>query len=60
MRDNRCPSCENDLSDVITSTIIKTYRGAGPEVHTISCPHCVTELSISVDVTTRLSRAGGA
>jgi hypothetical protein len=61
MTDSRCPNCENDISDVITTTVRNTYTlGSGPEIHAIVCPHCGTELSISIDVTARLSRSGAS
>jgi hypothetical protein len=60
MRDNRCPNCDNDISEVVTSAIVSRLKAAGeggPDV--VTCPHCATELSLTVNIDTSLSRQSG-
>ena len=56
MRDNRCPSCENDISDVVTSAIVRRLTAGESEPDVVTCPHCGTELTLTVSIDASLSR----
>jgi uncharacterized protein (UPF0212 family) len=55
MRENKCPSCENDISDVVTAAIVSRLTAGGSESDVVTCPHCGTELSLTVNIDARLS-----
>jgi hypothetical protein len=56
MRESNCPSCENDISEVVTSAIVSQLTAGGTESVVVTCPHCGTELSLIVNIDARLSR----
>jgi hypothetical protein len=56
MRDNICPSCENDISEAVTSAIVSTITAGRGESAVVTCPHCGTELSLTVNIQASLSR----
>jgi uncharacterized protein with PIN domain len=56
MNDNRCPNCENDISQTVTATVIAMLEQGESSPRTIACPHCGEELSVSARVSTLLSR----
>lgn len=56
MQDNRCPNCQNDISDVVTSTVIAMLKTGERRPCTISCPHCGEELTVAAQIATTLSR----
>ena len=59
MRDNRCPSCDNDISEVVTSAIVSRLQAGATESDVVTCPHCGAELSLTVNIDTSLSRQSG-
>jgi hypothetical protein len=56
MRENKCPNCENDISEVVTSAIVARLVAGGSESDVVTCPHCATELSLTVNIDATLSR----
>jgi hypothetical protein len=56
MRDNRCPNCDNDITEVVTSAIVSRLQAGGAESDVVTCPHCGTELSLIVNIEASLSR----
>ena len=56
MRENRCPNCENDISEVVTSAIVSRLTAGGTEPEVVTCPHCGTELSLTVNIDASLAR----
>ena len=56
MREHKCPSCENDISDVVTSAIVSRLTAGESESDVVTCPHCGTELSLTVNIDASLSR----
>jgi hypothetical protein len=61
MRHDNCPSCENDISDTVTSAIVSRLEAEAEERESdgVSCPHCNAELRLTVDIDTRLSLQQG-
>ena len=58
MRDDKCPSCENDISDTVTAAIVSRLQAGGSEADPIACPHCGAALLLTVSIDTRLSLQG--
>ena len=56
MQEHKCPSCENDISDVVTSAIVSRLTAGESESDLVTCPHCGTELSLTVNIDASLSR----
>jgi hypothetical protein len=56
MLENTCPSCENDISEVVTSAIVSRLTSGGGEFDVVTCPHCGTALSLTVTIDASLSR----
>ena len=59
MDGNRCPECQNDLTDSLTSAIVGmiTSRAAGVAASgALTCPHCGTELRVNANVTATITR----
>jgi hypothetical protein len=54
MRDNRCPSCENDITEDLAPALVACLDGDGG-VETVTCPHCHAELSLTVAINTTLT-----
>ena len=59
MADNRCPNCENDITQTVTTTLIAMLQAGERGSRELSCPHCAAELSVSAQVTTALTQAVG-
>lgn len=59
MRDNRCPNCENDISEAVTSAIVSRLQKGGGESDVVTCPHCGVALSLTVNIDTSLSVQSG-
>jgi hypothetical protein len=61
MLDNTCcPSCDNDIAELVMSVAAERHSGTDEDRHTRVCPHCGTELAIAVTVRAQISRADGA
>lgn len=56
MDGNRCPECQNDVSETITETLIGLIKAGNAGTAAMQCPHCGTELNVSARVTATLSR----
>lgn len=56
MTGSRCPECENDLTDVTTSTIVDLLKAGKVGATTMTCPHCGTELTVNASVTATIAR----
>lgn len=56
MQDNRCPNCENDISETVTSTLVAMLQAGDSGSRTLLCPHCGEALSVTARVTTTLLR----
>ena len=57
MSDNRCPSCQNDVSHSVRETIVALLRDGDSGTRSFDCPHCGESLSVTANVTTRLQKA---
>jgi hypothetical protein len=55
MPDNRCPSCENDLTSEVSRAVIRSLASGEKGPASINCPHCGAELSLAIQVNTRLA-----
>jgi len=55
MQDNKCPSCENDISGTVTSAIVSRLQAGASESDAVACPHCGAELTLTVNIDTSLS-----
>ena len=40
MADNRCPNCENDITQTVTTTLIAMLQAGERGSRELSCPHC--------------------
>ena len=62
MRDNRCPTCENDISDAVNAAVVRAVTSGSEGVDSLRCPHCDAALSVTINLSTTLSlqRAAGA
>ncbi len=40
MQDNRCPNCENDLTDTVTASVITMLQTGERRPRAVACPHC--------------------
>ena len=56
MRDNRCPNCDNDISEAVTAAIVSKLTAGESQSDVVTCPHCGTELSLTVNIDASLSR----
>jgi hypothetical protein len=56
MPENKCPNCENDISEVVTSAIVARLTSGGVESEVVTCPHCGTDLGLTVNIDASLSR----
>ena len=56
MQDNRCPNCENDLTDTVTSTLIAMLQEGDAKTRAVQCPHCGEALTVTARVTTSVAR----
>ncbi|MBS1817642.1 MAG: hypothetical protein JSU08_06920 [Acidobacteria bacterium] len=54
MADNRCPSCQNDLTSTVNDTIVAMIQADEREPRAVSCPHCGEPLVISARVTSAI------
>jgi hypothetical protein len=54
-----CPSCNNDIADLVLSVANERETGTDDDQHTRVCPHCNTELAIAVAIRAQISRADG-
>jgi RNA polymerase subunit RPABC4/transcription elongation factor Spt4 len=56
MRNDQCPSCENDISEAVTAAIVSRLQSGDGESDTLICPNCGTALSLTFSIDTSLSR----
>jgi hypothetical protein len=56
MNDNRCPNCENDVTDAVMAATMRQLRAGGAGTETMICPHCGEELQVAVTLNVRLER----
>ncbi len=56
MPDNRCPSCQNDVSEAVRNTLVALLRDGATGTRSFACPHCGEPLSVTARVTTRLQK----
>jgi hypothetical protein len=56
MPDNRCPNCENDITETVNNTLIDMIRAGNERSQTIDCPHCGEALTVTAQVSTALLR----
>ena len=55
MRDNRCPSCNNDLTQTVNGAIIARLQQPDDEASSVvTCPHCAADLSVAMSIRTTL------
>lgn len=54
MRDTRCPSCENDITDALTPALLAYLDGDGDR-ETVVCPHCNAELALTISINTSIA-----
>lgn len=59
MADNRCPNCENDITQTVNTTLIAMLQAGERGSREFSCPHCGAELSVAARLTTTLAQAVG-
>ena len=56
MQDNRCPSCENDITETVNETLIDMIRAGNDRSRAVNCPHCGETLTVTARVSTALVR----
>ena len=56
MQDNRCPNCENDITESVNATIIAMITEGDMRPRSLTCPHCNESLVVSATVTSSLQR----
>jgi len=56
MQANRCPNCENDINEVVTSVVIAALQQGENGPTPIACPHCGQELIVRAAVQTSVER----
>ena len=56
MQGQRCPNCENDINEVMTTAVIAIIQRGNPGSAPITCPHCGEELMLSASVQASVGR----
>ena len=56
MQDNRCPNCENDITESVKATIIAMIQDGDTQPRPLSCPHCNEALIVTATITSSLQR----
>lgn len=56
MQDNRCPNCENDITESVNTAVIAMIASGDAQPRALSCPHCSESLVVSAKVTSSLQR----
>jgi hypothetical protein len=56
MRDDKCPNCENDITDAVNLAIVSRLDGGEAASDLVTCPHCAEVLILTVSIDTSLSR----
>jgi primosomal protein N' len=57
---NRCPDCENDITESMNSAIIACVNAGSAGVASVTCPHCGEELNVAVAVSAAVMRKEAA
>ena len=60
MTDNRCPNCENDVTDAVMAATVRRLRAGGAGTEEMECPHCGEQLQVAVSLNVRLERTAPA
>jgi hypothetical protein len=56
MQDNRCPNCENDITETVKATLVTMIQEGSGSMRSIACPHCGESLTVTAQVSTNLLR----
>lgn len=56
MNDNRCPNCENDLTESVVTAIVANIAAGSQEPEPLSCPHCGEPLQVTIALQATISR----
>lgn len=56
MQDNRCPNCENDITESVNATIIAMIKEGDMRPRPLTCPHCSEALVVSATIASSLQR----